>query len=381
MGSIRLRVLTFVLTALFSVGVVRWGSDPKDTKRPDGSHVPDPPRSLSAPLDAKMAAGSLTVSKTALSVLENPWLKDFSALAVSQQRPLDQNDACSSKVTFDAAESSWPVQCPGEAPEILPELNVPFSVVPSPNVDQDPRWVRRKYELYASRCAKTDGMMWSKLSRSTHDEIAGRVANITGMYSIGRHARALRLLDWASGCGVSLSFFRREMAAHLPGVAFEGLGVDITAAAVMFARNQSPGLGSVVHCVADGTLLHTWLPPSSFDVITSFGGLLHVPAAAMCRTLQSLLDLLRPGRVLWAGYIDSAATISQMLACNVTCTLADPTGSSRDSRRCDVSHFRRSIEAVVAPENKWLRSVGVPAANRKRRPHSVFFVKAEDCQA
>ena len=304
------------------------------------------------------------------ALLSSPWIRPFSQL-VTFKGNIDAS--CSSPHRSErGALFSWPPTCPS----VGPTGHVGDELPRGGNIDQDPSWVSKKYKLYASRCARTEGMMWSKLSRRTHDVIADRIANITRLYaaaasietsSSGRLEKStLRVLDWASGCGVSLSFFSRAISSRYPSVQLEGLGVDITEAAVQYARNLSlvPNT-DIIHCVADGTMLDTWLSPATFDVITSFGGLLHVPAEKMCKTIETLVGLLKGGRVMWAGYIDNANTLNQMLRCRPSCR--------SEGGGCLL------VDVVVVPENKWLRGVGIPSANRRRQPTSVFWVKPEKC--
>ena len=230
------------------------------------------------------------------------------------------------------------------------------------DMDRQSDWIEKKYIYYASRCNKTKGMMWKQLSRNAHDVIATRVMDLLSMRQIyATRGGRIDVFDWASGCGVSLHFLRHQLQTERSaGRGMFGLGVDLIEAAVRYA-NTTFGAKELLYCSGDGTQL-SWIPNQSFDIITSFGGLLHLPKSFMCTTIEHLVRILRPGGSIWAGYIDNAETMKMLLSCRVPCPSAG--GNSKTS-----------VRVFTIEENKWLKGAGVPAANRKRRPKSIVWEK------
>eukprot|EP00760_Papus_ankaliazontas_P015296 PhM_4_TR16454/c1_g1_i1/m.95200 len=210
-------------------------------------------------------------------------------------------------------------------------------------IDRRTEWIVRKYKYYAERCQKTDGMMWKQLSKSTHDRIATLIGHVVGLKP------KATVLDWACGCGVSMEYLHRNF--HTSRV----IGVDLTAGAIAYAKEKYGGLSpSLLFCHADGTILD-WIPPNSVDHVLSFGGLLHLPRAMICPALTQLLRITRPGGVVWAGYIDNAETVSLMKSCAFDPCLG--------------------VNLTTVDENTLFKNYGVPKANRKRKPISLFWVK------
>lgn len=228
-------------------------------------------------------------------------------------------------------------------------------------IDRQSTWVNKKYKYYASRCARTEGVMWKQLTRATHDRVASKVLELFGIYDPQENRTCswpgMALFDWACGCGVSLNYFARRLEEP-----FLGVGIDIIEDAIQYA-NRTVGLHlhggkhQLLFCQADGTQLG-WVPANRFDFITSFGGLLHVPSSAICSTVQHLVRILRPGGTIWAGYIDNMETARLLSNCTVRC--------------------ERSTNVTVSwvDENKWFKGLGIPKANKKRRPVSVVWKKA-----
>jgi 2-polyprenyl-3-methyl-5-hydroxy-6-metoxy-1,4-benzoquinol methylase len=231
-----------------------------------------------------------------------------------------------------------------------------------PNVDRRTSWIKAKYTFYANRCVRTQGMMWKQLTRKAHDRIADRVMSLLGLPNRSAPIDTpFAVLDWACGCGVTLNYFRSKMEAM--GVPFRGVGVDLIAEAVRFARTNfsSP---AVLFCQADGTDLH-WLPPQYFDVITSFGGFLHLPRTKLCPTVRQAFHLLKPGGAMWAGYIDDEGTARELMKCGV------------DEWDCGCQGA--AVDVTLLRENEWFKGVGVPQANRKRKPLSVVWERPPLC--
>jgi hypothetical protein len=221
--------------------------------------------------------------------------------------------------------------------------------------DRRSEWVVKKYKEYADRCNKTRGVMWKKLDVAAHDRIADKVLRLGGLLRPARR-RGVALLDWASGCGVTLDYVARKLRRR--GTPFHALGVDLTGAAVAYA-NSTFAWDGVRYCHADGTALE-WVPTDSVDMVTAFGGLLHVPTAFMCRTVANLLRIVRPGGTVWAGYIDNADTLQRLMACRVAC------GGGGGG-----------AEVASIDENRWFQGVGVPRSNRRLKPHSVVWRKTK----
>ena len=307
--------------------------------------------------------------------------------------------------------------CPPAPPTTTSEKNVgnpktsPAAATNSDLLDRSPEWVRQKYVLYASQCGAKQGMMWSKLKRTSHDAILRRVLSLVvqqaslDAVSVGSGdasfirdlphrdlqkglqdltsktsgQSALRVLDWGCGCGVGVDAISRVLAKEphqlntshpLSGpflVTPEILGIDLTASAIDYARSallgdSSPLLPSVAFCQADGSSLD-WIPDNSYDLVVAFGSLLHLPVELMCRAVSELVRVVRVGGVVWGGYIDSQDTIARLARCNV---IAPCTGS--DGRTFDVT-------VTALKENVWFRQLGVPSANKKRRPASLVWRK------
>jgi SAM-dependent methyltransferase len=114
---------------------------------------------------------------------------------------------------------------------------------------------------------------WSAARRRMHEDFAAR-------FLVGR---AGRLLDMGTGLG----FFLKTVVSH-PG--WEAFGCEISPAAVLYARERL-GLGHV-RC---GPPEAVDLPRDSFDIVTLWDVLEHVPAPD--RLLSHCRALLRPGGI------------------------------------------------------------------------------------
>jgi len=235
-------------------------------------------------------------------------------------------DLCTMTVSTD------PIICPNDFQMITDNSDT--------EIDRRTEWVVKKYKWYAERCAKTDGVMWRQLSRATHD----RVATLIGRY-VGLKQGDL-ILDWACGCGVSMRFLQQTFNVR-------SVGVDITLGAIAYAKEHYKDDG-LLFCHADGSVMN-WLPTNSVDHVFSFGGLLHLPKSLICKTLNELIRIVRPGGVVWAGYIDSSETVKLMSSC--------------EFQEC------HGVSTLVVSENELFHGYGMPKANARRRPHSLFWKK------
>jgi SAM-dependent methyltransferase len=231
-------------------------------------------------------------------------------------------------------------------------------------LDRRTSWVLQKYELYAARCVRRDGIMWAQLTRAAHDRIATRVASVIGAARAAAEGTAFRLLDWGAGCGAGLRFFDAFFDAASSDAAsrgaFTGLGIDLIEAAVAYARSAvalaAQREGRVRFCRADGTNL-SFIGDAAFDAATAFGALLHVPKASMCATVSELVRVVRPGTgIVVAMYIDDAETATLLAACEVASCASD-----------------ERVEVTVVRERVWLRGAGLPRANMRRSPRSVIW--------
>ena len=139
---------------------------------------------------------------------------------------------------------------------------------------------------------------FKKVVASGYDQIAQRYAAWSPATLRGPKTKylkvALRLvpaggdaLDLGCGTGEHLT---RHLARH-----YHVTGVDLSPRSVALARQQVPEADFVV---ADMATLH--LPPASFDLITAFYSLIHVPRTEHPGVLASIRSWLRPGGVLIA---------------------------------------------------------------------------------
>lgn len=225
------------------------------------------------------------------------------------------------------------------------------------NIDHRRSWIIYKYNLYSSRCRKREGMMWKELTRETHNRILNRVVSVTNV------TRDSLVLDWGCGCGVTMAQLATTITAGAASVVdppgFFGLGIDLTEAAVNVSREDHKHLSRHTRfCHADGTDL-SWLRTNSVDAVIAFGALAHVPLRHMCRTINHLMRVLRPGGIAWAGYIDNRETLGKMMSCPVVVA-------------CD--HGQR-VAVTAVTEFIWFAADGMPKGNRKRRPRSIIWRK------
>ncbi len=137
--------------------------------------------------------------------------------------------------------------------------------------------VRRGYDAISVAYRDDDGL-------SGHDHLDHR-----GQYRgwidelASRLPRAARVLDLGCGCGVPAT---RALADH----GLDVVGLDFSATQVARARQLVPAATFVHDDMA------TWeANPSSFDAVTSFYALIHVPLADQRRLLTRMAVWLRPG--------------------------------------------------------------------------------------
>ena len=323
--------------------------------------VPDDALTRLPPLEHRLSSG-ITHSKP-LNVCKP---RPVSRHIASERARTERRAATRRTVAGSSAAFAWP-ECP------------PFVAPPEDNadahIDRRTDYVTAKYVKYAARCNATDGVMWRKLTRPAHDAIFARVAQFLGLRDVTRRRRqtqrgdgaTVRVLDWASGCGAALPALRRasaeENAASEDESLFRGWGVDLTAAAVDWAkaRFEAPDGGRHFrYCRADGTTLAPLLRADSFDAVVAFGGLLHLPRPRMCSTLATLLRSLRVGGVLWGGYIDAPDTVTALRACRFAC---EEDGGG--------------VLFMTVEENDWFSGLGMPKSNRKLKPVSVLWHKLQ----
>ncbi len=253
------------------------------------------------------------------------------------------------------------------------------------NIDRRSDWVVQKYKLYASRCAKRNGIMWASLTLQAHDRLASKVAALllatTTMKSMQNQQRleSFKLLDWGSGCGVGLKFFSHFFSGNktfskdaVQVDNFFGLGIDLIEEAIEYARqdfknssklhknNFAENKQRIEFCQADGTNLE-WIASNTFDAVTAFGALLHIPKPAICKTVSHLLRIVKPNGIVWGGYIDDAETADLLAGCEVE--LPDDNANSV------------IVDVTVVSEKIWFSGLGVPKSNLKRNPRSIIWRK------
>ena len=96
------------------------------------------------------------------------------------------------------------------------------------------------------------------------------------------------VLDLGCGSGIPLT---RRLAER-----FLVTGVDISAQQVERARRNVPG-ATFIH----GDMARLTFPPASFDGVTAFYSLTHLPLADLPQLLRSIAVWLRPGGILVAS--------------------------------------------------------------------------------
>ena len=127
-----------------------------------------------------------------------------------------------------------------------------------------------------------------------YDAIHGRYADWAG-YDTSRRGHYLRLaaelgvlrsgdaLDL--GCGTG-----RHATAHLAGAGFQVTGLDLSARSIEVARREVPAARFLV-----GDMATIAFPAESFDLVTAFYSIIHVPRDDHGRLLRRVARWLRPG--------------------------------------------------------------------------------------
>ena len=105
-----------------------------------------------------------------------------------------------------------------------------------------------------------------------------------------RLAPGSRVLDIGCGCGV-------PTAATVVGAGHDLTGIDVSTAQVALARANVPGARFVV-----GNVLDAGFEPASFDAVTAFYSLTHIPRARLPGVLAGVVRWLAPGGWFLANF-------------------------------------------------------------------------------
>eukprot|EP01060_Flectonema_neradi_P038876 TRINITY_DN8308_c0_g1_i2.p1 TRINITY_DN8308_c0_g1~~TRINITY_DN8308_c0_g1_i2.p1 ORF type:complete len:369 (+),score=69.25 TRINITY_DN8308_c0_g1_i2:56-1162(+) len=151
-----------------------------------------------------------------------------------------------------------------------------------------------KYKRYVSNCDTTGTLFMDvRLPSFIHvmDTIAKKASFKPGM----------RVLDWGSGCGTKLNYWRMRYGIH-------GMGLDYTKVTVDYAQNRSRD--GLTFCWADGSKALKYLPENSFDRVVSHSALYHVmPVTSQCKVVIQAVRITKPGGMIWFGHFRSAPAI------------------------------------------------------------------------
>ncbi|CUI14878.1 unnamed protein product, partial [Bodo saltans] len=241
-----------------------------------------------------------------------------------------------------------------------PSKGSPYRTIPQDNTGRDSEIhtskVVSKYTTYAARCAANHGIMWARLLPGMHRRIMQRTVGMllnleippfktapTSVASLRKAKvsfssqhhndelvkprqllnitrRQLHVLDFGSGCGVTLptlekvlaefiAFHGRDLVEQSLGFLLpekpplvRGLGIDLIEAGIVYsnATYRSP---SRLFCQADGSRL-PWVPDRMFDWVVSLGSASLLPNAVRCSVVRMLLsEKLRPRGAMWLGYV------------------------------------------------------------------------------
>ena len=133
-----------------------------------------------------------------------------------------------------------------------------------------------------------------------YDTIHGRYADWAGYDTSRRHhylqvAAELGLLRSGDaldlGCGTG-----RHATAHLAAAGLRVTGVDVSARSVAVARQEVPSARFLV-----GDMATIAFPAESFDLVTAFYSIIHLPRDEHGRLLRRVARWLRPGGGLVAN--------------------------------------------------------------------------------
>ena len=139
-----------------------------------------------------------------------------------------------------------------------------------------------------------------ELVSTSYDTMHGRYADWAGRDTARRQhylLRAARLgvmkpgdaLDL--GCGTG-----RHATAALAAAGFRVTGLDVSSRSIEVARRELPGLRFMVGDMATATF-----PAASFDLVTAFYSIIHLPREEHGELLQRVAGWLRPGGGLIAS--------------------------------------------------------------------------------
>lgn len=313
------------------------------------------------------------------------------------------------------------VQCPTDAALLYLDAALDNDT----NVDQRASHIQFKYNYYVTRCNRTQGIMWKHMTLPVMRAVTLRVVLMACELlrwpcavlrsSMASHERrhgdgtdavlnrlnlpkVIRVLDWASGCGAGTEILHDTLTAQFSEAAARGgippprvevVGIDLMQPAVQYANSHHRSAGRVTYCHADGTKLG-WLPDGHFDIVTSFGGLLHLPSMVMCSTVQQMLSKLRPGGVMWAGYLDTRPIAEALarcsgpaepLVCSLPVAMEDlPAVSSslfdaghHAAREARGAHDAVRIHTTIFKENVWFQGTQMPRVYRRKKPLSIVW--------
>jgi len=150
--------------------------------------------------------------------------------------------------------------------------------------------------------------MHPRLTAACYDQLAPHWAKEGFIHEngIAQHERAIRLLGRAGraidvGCGSS-----GRIIGLLLGHGFAVEGLDFSKEMLVFAKQKHP---AVVFHHAD---ICVWAPAVSYDFISAWDSIWHVPLAQHEAVLRKLCDALTPGGVLifTTGAVDTPGEVT-----------------------------------------------------------------------
>jgi SAM-dependent methyltransferase len=159
--------------------------------------------------------------------------------------------------------------------ESFPEIRAPRQHLESPNALDPKQVVEQGYDRIAER-----HLEW------IHDIRAEERARYTAVL-LNRLPAGAEVLDLGCGAGVPTT---RQLARR-----FRVTGVDISARQIAIARQGVPE-AQFIH--ADITQLD--FAPASFDAVSAFYAIIHVPRQEQRKLLRDIASWLRPGGLLVA---------------------------------------------------------------------------------